>query len=176
VIRGQDVVVLVKLHLVGAADWTVRSLADDLGYDLAGVSRSLWRLATAGLFDPERRRPRAAQSEEFLIHAVKYVFPATLGAPSRGMPTAWAVPPLSEAIAAGDEPPPVWPHRGGEVRGFAVKPVHRLAVDASMRDPGMREWLALLDALRVGEARERRLAADHLRDRVRSAAHAGAAG
>lgn len=169
-IRGQDLVVLLKLHVLSSTRWTVRSLGEELSYDSAGISRSLSRLAASDLYDPQRKRARAAQSEEFLVHAVKYLFPATLGAPSRGIPTAWAVPPLSTAIASTEQAVPVWPHRQGDTRGFAVKPVHRLAVDASLRDPELREWLALVDGLRIGDARERRIAADVLSERVRLAA------
>jgi len=36
---------------------------------------------------------------EFLIHAVKYLFPARRGAEARGIPTSWAVPPLSSELS-----------------------------------------------------------------------------
>ncbi len=145
-IRGQDVVVLLKVHLTGGAAWTVRGLAEDIGYDVAGVSRSLGRLTNARLHDPERKRARLAQSEEFLIHAVKYVHAAHLGPRVRGIPTAWAVSPLADEMARDDAPPPVWPHRDGPLRGAAVKPVHQLAVTASEGDEHLRELLALVDA------------------------------
>jgi hypothetical protein len=168
-IRGQDVVVLLKLHCLGS-EWTIRSLAEAVPYHPTGVTRSLTALAAARLYDPARRQPLVANSEEFLIHAVKYVFPAALGAPTRGFPTAWAAPPLDDLVARGDAEIPVWPHRSGPRRGFAVRPVHALAVEAAARDPLLREWLTLLDAIRIGEARERKLAAEMISARLLASA------
>ncbi len=85
---------------------------------------------------------------------------------TRGMPTAWAAPPLSEQIAAGDEPPPVWPDPEGEARGIAFEPLYRSAPKAAKRDRALYEMLALVDALRDGRARERQLAAKELKARL----------
>ena len=65
------------------------------------------------------------------------------------------------------EPPLVWPHPEGEVRGESIEPLYRSAVDAARRDSKLYECLALVDALRVGRARERKLAIDLLTKRLR---------
>jgi len=97
VINGQDVVLL-KLAGHGE-DWTVRSLEAELGMSRAGVHRSLQRLSGSGLYDLERRRANISQAEEFLVHAVKYLFPPELGGETRGVPTVWAAPPSSHRKA-----------------------------------------------------------------------------
>jgi hypothetical protein len=66
------------------------------------------------------------------------------------------------------EPPLVWPHPEGEVRGESIEPLYPSAVDAARRDSRLYECLALVDALRVGRAREKKLAIDQLTKRLRA--------
>lgn len=66
------------------------------------------------------------------------------------------------------EPPLVWPHPEGEVRGESLEPLYPSAVDAARRDGKLYEVLALVDALRVGRAREKALAIDLLDKRLRA--------
>lgn len=81
---------------------------------------------------------------------------------TRGMPTAYAAPPLSDLIHAGLDPIPVWPDAEGEVRGELFKPLFRFAPAAARADSKLYECLSLIDALRGGRARERNLAKEHL--------------
>lgn len=69
-------------------------------------------------------------------------------------------------IAPTNELPPVWPDPAGTVRGESFEPLHRAAPEAARRDPGLYELLALLDALRGGRARERKLARAELEARL----------
>ena len=55
-----------------------------------------------------------AQADEFLAHGLRYVFPARFKGESRGVPTAWAAPPLQALLTATDAPAPVWPHPAAE--------------------------------------------------------------
>lgn len=66
------------------------------------------------------------------------------------------------------EPPLVWPHPEGEVRGESIEPLYPSAVDAARRDSRLYECLALVDALRIGRAREKKLAIDQLTKRLRA--------
>lgn len=167
-IKGQDVLILLKL--LGEHDrWTVRSLGDSLDIDPAGVHRALKRLEQAGLVDVGDHRVNRSNAEEFLIHGLKYLFPARQEGLSRGVPTAWAAPPLSHELVQVDEPPPVWPDPRGERRGVALQPLHEKAVDVARRDPALAEKLALLDAIRLGDGRVRSLAAKRLRERLQPA-------
>jgi hypothetical protein len=150
-----------------APDWTLRTLESETTIPRSVVQRGLKRLWRAGLFDPRRRMVNISQAEEFVIHGLRYVFPGILGGESRGVPTAWAAQPLADLIADGpDELPPVWPNPRGAVRGLALEPVHASVVKAADRDPTLGEQLALVDALRIGDARIRELAADQLRGRL----------
>jgi hypothetical protein len=124
------------------------------------------------LHGPElRERPNYAAIEEFLIHGLKYAFPAERGGLTRGVPTSYAAEPLRQVIVLGDEPPPVWPYPTGSKRGIAFEPLYKQAPEAALRDPVLYELLALVDALRDGRARERKLAEEMMVSRLRSAVH-----
>lgn len=131
------------------------------------MHRALKRLAVARLFDERRQRVNLSQAEEFLLHAVKYVFPAVLEGESRGMPTAWAAEPLASHIASpAGSLPPVWPDARGRQRGLVLRPLHEAVPEAARRDPALGERLALVDALRVGDARAREVASRLLVERL----------
>lgn len=165
-LRGQDVVVLVKLlgrtERVGA-----RQLAAELGFNVAGTQRALRRLDDAWLRWGVRRRVHIPHAEEFLIHAVKFCFPARRGGEARGIPTSWAAEPLKGELAATTDLPPVWPHALGKVRGLVLAPLHPMVPDAAKSDPELAERLALVDALRSREgARVKGLAERLLKERI----------
>jgi hypothetical protein len=103
---------------------------------------------------------------EFLVHGIKYIFPAERGGLTRGLPTAHAAPPLRKHFAANDEPPPVWPEPEGTVRGEELEALYRSAPKAARSDQRLYELLALVDAVRGGRARERELAVKELRTRL----------
>jgi hypothetical protein len=172
VLNGQDVIVLLKLAGEDQ-EWTVRSLEAELGIPRSGVHRSLQRLSAAGLYDLTRRRTNVSQAEEFLVHAVKYLFPPEMKGETRGVPTAWAAPPLADELASPSDLPPVWPDPQGRQRGIAVSPLHPAVPELARRDPELAERLALIDAIRMGDARVRRLAIKLLGQRLaRPVAHA----
>jgi hypothetical protein len=145
-------------------------LAEDVRLDVASAHRGLHRLADAGLYDRARGRARVAQAEEFLVHGVKYVFPAIRGSETRGVPAAWAAPPLAAMLGPAAELPPVWSHPQGEVRGIELVPLHPVVPHLALQGGKLAERLALVDALRAGDARTRRLAEEELVSGLRGAA------
>lgn len=163
----QDIVVLAKLVSYGGKRPSMAQLASDLGLSSSQIHLSLKRLQRSHLVDSQDCRPRLRPIEEFLVHGVKYAFPAQRGEPTRGMPTAYAAPPLQNQVAADSELPPVWPSADGPVRGITFEPLHKSAPKAAAQDPVLYELLALLDALREGRARERQIAERELTSRLR---------
>jgi hypothetical protein len=109
------------------------------------------------------QKPNLIAMEEFLIHGVKYAFPATRGGLTRGMPTSYAAEPLSRLIKAGSEPVPVWADPNGTTRGISLVPLYKTVPEAARRDSLLYERLALIDAIRDGRARERNLAEKELK-------------
>lgn len=130
-----------------------------------------WLTKAADLYSAERREVHLPHFEEFAVHALRFVAPAPLGALTPGVPAAWAAEPMAASIrSAGDDPPPVWPHVEGRVRGQALEPLHPSAPKAVGEWAQLGEILAVVDSLRAGDPRVRRVAegllAGMLRDRV----------
>ena len=167
----QDVVVLAKLLGYAGRRPPLVRMAVDLALSVSQVHAALSRLAAARLVFKDARecRPNAQAAEEFLVHGVKYMFPAVRGQVVRGMPTSYAAPPLNRQISSGPDLPPVWPLATGQDRGVAIEPLYRTAPLAARADAHLYELLALLDALRDGRARERSLAEREISRRVRRA-------
>src|SRR5260221_2833748 len=165
--KSQDVVVMLK-WLCHPAPKNYAQLADELSMSVGEVYQGTQRAAVAGLFDLATRRPRIHALREYVVHGVKYAFQAIRGAPSCGIPTSWAAPPLKEHFnrEAAGELVPVWPDPDGKVRGYALEPLFRSVPSAARRDPKLYELLALIDALREGRARERNLATVELGRRL----------
>jgi hypothetical protein len=66
-----------------------------------------------------------------------------------------------------NEHPPVWPDPDGSARGYKLEPLYGSVPKAAKQDKALYELLALVDAVRDGRARERKIAAEHLHDRLR---------
>ena len=133
------------------------------------VHASVKRSIKAGLINPQSRLVMRKPCEEYLFHGIPYTFPAENGAVVRGVPTAYAAPPLSDLISYSGLPP-VWMWGEGIVEGTQVEPLHRSARCMVQRDPDFYALLALVDALRMGRRRERNLAIEELKRRLFSAA------
>lgn len=149
--------------------WTVRSLARELHLPPAAVQRSLARLSETPVYDAARRRVSRSAAMDLLEHALPFLTPTRLGGPTRGVRTAWAAPVFSGRLAPTDDPPPVWPSPEGESRGLAVDPLHPAVVALATDDPWMYDMLAIVDGIRLGDARVRGIARELLHERLTQA-------
>jgi DNA-binding Lrp family transcriptional regulator len=172
-LKPQDVYVALKLVAAGSPRAPYARLAVELAMSPSEVHASVRRAQASGLLHGPAMdyRPNIAALEEFLIHGLKYVFPAERGELTRGFATSYAAPPLRKLIAPGEEPIPVWPFAEGNQRGISLAPLFKTAPAAAKLDEPFYELLALADALRDGRVRERRIAETALRRRL-SEAHA----
>ncbi len=170
-IKPQDVVVALKLS-AGAIAQHYEKMGKDLGMSASEVHAAVRRLVEARLLDPETKKVRQKDLRNFLIHGVPYAFPVSPKAITRGMPTAWAASPMSDKINSDGQNPPVWPSPDGKVQGAAVQPLYPSVPGAAQRDPELYHLLALVDALRMGRARERAMAEKEIDQRF--AHYAGA--
>ncbi len=147
---------------------TLRELAATLAVDHTLVHRALKRAESAGLYRTAGKQVNLASFEELIIHAARFIVPARLGELTRGVPAAWAAEPISTLIRqSSSEPPPVWPDARGEVRGQALQPLHPAAIQACRENPELRRLLAIIDSVRAGDARVRKIAANALHDGLR---------
>ena len=158
-LKPQDLVVALKLAIAGSL--TYDQLASSLGLSKSEAHAAVKRAKAAGLLLADRQ-PNKYAILEFVLHGVRYAFPAVRGRQTRGMPTAYAALPLSELILPGNDPIPVWPDAQGEARGESFLPLYPSAPAAARTDTKLYECLCLIDALRGGRARERNLAKEHL--------------
>jgi hypothetical protein len=158
-LRPQDIYILFALCGESLDSWTYDSLSEHLGMSKSETYRSLDRSATSHLFDAGARRVRRAELLEFVVHGMRYAFAVTPGASARGMPTCWDAPGLEDHLVVDELESYVWPHPRGTHRGRAVEPLHDAVIFAAGDDPVLHRRLALCDAIRLGGARERKLAA-----------------
>ncbi len=171
-VKEADIYVLSGL-LARNGQWTYRSLAERLRVPHPVVQRALDRAGSADLYSAGRREVNLPQFEEFSLHALRFLAPVELGRIVPGVLAAWAAEPMaSEIRSSADEPPPVWPHAAGELRGQAIEPLHPAAPEAVQGWPELGEILAMLDSLRAGDARVRQVAGGLLSGRLRERATA----
>ncbi len=171
-LKPQDLFVVLKIVAARCKRPPYLQLATSLGLSLSETHAAVQRAEACHLLAGQDRdnRPNLAALQEFLLHGLKYVFPPERGEFTRGVATAYAAKPLSEKIAPGSDPIPVWPSPEGKDRGNAFSPLYKSAPAAAMRDPVLYEYLALTDALRDGRPRERTLAAEELKRLLQQAA------
>jgi hypothetical protein len=168
VLKPLDIVVLLKLSLSAGDRPPYLQMANDLHLYPSEVYASIKRARASHLVQGPELKDRLNRSAllEFLLHGIRYAFPAERGAMTRGVPTRYSASPLKQSIEQGKEPPPVWPYADGSVRGYSYAPLHKNVPRAALADPQLYELLVLVDALRDGRARERELAVKELRKRL----------
>jgi len=159
-----DLVILLKIVAYGNQPWFQKPLAESLGISQSEVSKSLNRLKYAGLLDSKGKTVMKMALMELLQYGLRYVFPQKPGPVVRGLPTAHSATPLKEQIQSTEHY--VWPYGKGTVRGHSIVPLYPTVPQAVLQDSTLYELLALVDALRVGRARERELAVIELKKRL----------
>lgn len=166
-LRGQDVLVACKLFsaMVGKADWSFPSLSVELDVSVGEIYNSVGRCRRAQLLVQGDRVSRP-HLRELLVSAVPRIFYATRGAMGIGVPTSRWAPPVSKLFVPQPSVAPlVWPG-AGETRGELVSPVYPTVPQAALRDNVVYELLALVDVVRVGEAADKKAAAELIERRV----------
>jgi hypothetical protein len=160
--------IAVGLWLARAPGAHYQDLARALVLGLGEVHRGVRRLEAAGLVLAGERRVNRQALLECLVHGVRYVFPAVLGRETAGIPTGGAAPGLSGKLPA--TPTVVWPTAEGSTRGAGLVPLYAAAPRAALADGYLYRVLALVDTLRLGQLRERRLAQTMLDEELSRAA------
>ena len=173
-LKPQDVVVVLKLLSYGQSRPSYAQMGDELFLSPSEVHGSIQRARQAQLINgPESEAiPNKTAVFEFLVHGLKYTFPPERGAMTRGMPTSYFAEPLNQKISAGNDPPPVWPSPDGMARGYSLKPLYKTVPQAAKGDQKLYEMLVLVDALRDGRARDRKIAEQELRVKLDQPAYA----
>ena len=175
-LKSQAVGLLLKLVCIENAErqsehvdvqqYGVRRLAEQTGISKSQVSLLLNHLLEIGLvrLDRQWHVPRVNRSAllDILRSSVRYLFPVRLGEVTRGIPTGFAAPVLQQQLMSAGELIPVWPDARGSAKGQAVVPLFASVAVAIKHDAALYDLLALVDCVRLGQARERQVAVAQL--------------
>ena len=167
-LKPLDFVLAVKIAVNRSQNFLLAHLAEEFQVSLSTVHGSLSRAEAARLISRSAGSLRALRPavQEFAIFGLKYAFPAVVGRAGRGLATAVGAPILAQHFHATEGPVPVWADPEGKTFGYEVIPLHPSVPMVASRDQGLYEVLALVDALRVGAAREREIAVNELKARL----------
>lgn len=165
--KPQDVVILFKILAWGGNDWTQSMLSQHLGISQSEISESIKRSKYSGLISSIDNKVNKRAFLDFIVNGLKVVFPQRPGAIVRGVPTAHSAPFLQNKFLAEDHY--VWPSGKGHSRGQAIIPLYRTVPEAAEIDSRLYEFLVLADLIRVGRARERKMASQLLEEKVNNA-------
>lgn len=162
-LKPQDVLIALRLAAADEAVGRYAELAAELGLSASEAHAGVARLKKCALLNPVLNRIDRSALRNFLVHGLRHVFPAELGAEAKGMPTGASAAPLKGQLMSDLR---VWKTSKGTVRGRTIEPLYPSVPEAAARNPALHELLALTDALRVGQARERNMAIVELEKRL----------
>ncbi|MGY4730723.1 hypothetical protein [Burkholderia pyrrocinia] len=141
---------------------SVRGLSSATGISKSEVSNALGRCYANGLAKPQRHGGGPIVNrrglEEFLAYGVRFVFPAQTFGLARGIPTGLTAPIFQGVLRSAGEHSPVWPDPNGDTLGLAVEPLYKTVTTATRADETLYKLLAIVDSIRLGHPRERKLA------------------
>lgn len=163
-IKDQDIIILLMLCL---ADKTIlqKDIADRAKISRAATSIAINRLVDINLLAADRQQVMKRNFMDFLIYGMPYVFPAKLGAVTKGIATHISAEPLKKFFSATQNF--VWPYASGKIVGQSIKPIYHSVPDIIGAEVQLYEALTLIDALRIGQAREKKKAISLLKKLLR---------
>lgn len=163
-LKPQDILVLLKLVAIDNGEWSFGGLAVELGMSSSEVHAACNRALEAKLAIKQSGKviPLRQNLKSFIVNGLPFVFYPVRGELVRGMPTGHGAEPLAKLMGEDGEPVPVWPDPEGSVRGISFKPLFKAVPKAAKKDQKLYKLLVLVDAIRAGNTRERKIAIDLL--------------
>lgn len=150
--RPHDIPVLLKIVAKEGQPWLNKDLAAELFISPSEITESLGRSAIAGLIDSAKKKVFTQSLLDFLLHGLRYVFPAITGPLVKGIATAHSAPVMNKFFSSDEKY--VWPDANGKERGMLIEPLYPGAAKAATADKGFYDLLSLCDVIRVGRVRE----------------------
>jgi hypothetical protein len=175
--KGLDVVMMVLLRASGRDHWTFAELSGALGHSVSQCHAARERLRAVRLLSGNPDKPWHVPADnfvEYLVHGLKYDFPAHIGASTRGVATAhssdFVADQFRSVVKEGAGLGFVWPSAQGNAVGQALEPVHASQVVLAGKPEFAEAYrlMVLADLLRVGQARERAWAAASIEEVARA--------
>jgi hypothetical protein len=167
-LKPQDILIALKLIVKDNINepWNFASIAKELHMSSSEVHAGFRRAVKSQLINQHTREPNRIALLEFIVHGLRYVFPAERGEITRGVPTALSASSIKSKLIESNELPLVWPSADGNIRGQALKPLYKSVPKAVESDFMLYELLALIDTIRSGRARERNLAIEKIKNKI----------
>jgi hypothetical protein len=159
IMNGKDALVILKIHCSGGRG-PYQALSGELGLSVGAVHQSVREGLRAGLLVEEGHRVVTPAFREWVLYGVKYFFPLTIVGVGRGLATGLSVSPFADAFHSSAQMGWVWPDADGEVKGELVQPLAPAVPFAARKDPMLYKWLVVLDVIRGGNMREKKMAED----------------
>lgn len=171
-LRPHDIVVLLKISLwQDNKAWLAKDLAQHLFLSTSEISESLMRCQYAKLLDHSKRNVMHHALYELIRYGLPYFYATEPGAIVQGMPTAHSHHHVSVVIPSDTRY--VWPDPHAQFRGQSIEPLYPKQVEAAKLDEKLYELLAMIDVLRVGRNREKRIAESNLQKHLLKHEQAG---
>ena len=165
IMKSQDVIVAVKLLLLNGEKFTFAELGKSLQISASETHGAINRLKESFIYDPFTKMVRKKALEEFLIHGIQYVFPASPDKPARGVLTGYSSPFMRNDFTVGKHDDVyIWPYSYGKDRGISIQPLYQSVPEVCLKDESLYHWLSVIDMLRLNRARERDIAIIHLKN------------
>ncbi|MFC7293091.1 hypothetical protein [Hirschia litorea] len=182
--KSQDIAVLLKLISLQQREnksenyassdeddpYSMRSLGASLGISKSEINNSINRSLNSGLarreWDSSHPIVNRKALFKFILNGLKYVFPVKPGALARGLPTGFAAPVLQEKILSAGEDIFIWPDANGSHKGQAIAPLYKNIPLAAQQDANLYDYLAIIDAIRLGNPREVKIASELLENKL----------
>jgi hypothetical protein len=161
-LRPSDIVVALQLAIDPSAQF--KTIAESTGISAGECHNAVRRLRLSQLLLADERRPSNDALHQFLVQGMAFAFPAVIGTGTVGVPTAHSSPAFRGILESSDHV--VWAHADGSARGQSLIPLYSGAPMLPGLNARLYELLAVLDALRMGTTRVRKLAAEMLATRL----------
>lgn len=152
-------------------DISVRNLGYSLGISKTEISASLKRCIDSKLLvflDSRGGELLNINSYEWTVnlkalfnliqYAFPYFYPIRQTGLAYGMRTCFSAPILADEILSAGDTLYVWPIESGDTFGIGIEPIYKSVAFAASHDKYIYDCFALIDAIRMGNSRERNVA------------------
>lgn len=150
--------------------FSVRGLSASLGISKSEINNCITRCLNVNLAKISRINQRIEVNKKTLFNFIRYglrlVFPVKPAELTRGIPTTFSAPVLQGSLYSAGDFMLVWPDPLGKEMGLSIAPLYKSVPFAVRQDPELYACLALLDAVRIGNPREMKLALEKLEDKL----------
>jgi len=114
-------------------------------YDAVSLANFNWKVNKKAIFN-------------LIKHGVPYLYPPKLLGLDIGIPTGFSGPALLEEVTSAGNTKIIWSSEYGDVYGQVLEPIYKTVAFASYQDEFVYNCFTLIDAYRLGKAREKEIA------------------